>query len=297
MTAFFCTVSLATFAEDPGAVGLYTSDVFALRPLNKVSDILNSFNDESPDKNIVIYIHGRGRHIDEEWQMISKFEKNHNVRVMMFHWPSWSSLLTRPVGNAKASADELAQVIRDIKLYKDDHPEMFEHKKISLLTHSMGHIVFREFVEKYYEHDLNDVYGRPLFNNYVSAAGDIGLTDHKAWLSSVDFVGRKYVMMNNRDLMLIMSYLLDLKAKLPFFYKLGLGFDKIPAKKREKYIDNTSTYIDLSRSLQTDHRYFESNKPLMLKIFTPMVNGESFSPDKIEGVKVKKEENVFYVID
>ena len=293
----FCLLSFTIRAEDPGTVGLYTTNVFALRPINKLTEILTAINEESPDKNIVLYIHGRGRHVDEEWQAISQYEKNHNVRVVMFHWPSWSSLLTRPVGNAKASADELSEVFHDIKLYKEEHPDLFEKKKISLLIHSMGHIVVREFVEKYYEHDLNDIYGRPLFNNYISAAADIGLTDHKAWVSTIDFAQRKFVMMNNRDLMLIMSYLLDLKAKLPFFYKLGLGFDKIPAKKREKYADPGATYIDLSRSLQTDHRYFESKKPLMLKIFTPLINGEDFIPNSLNGAKVKRDNNIYYVID
>lgn len=297
MVALFCLFSMSLRAEDPGAVGLYTSSVFALRPVNKISSILDSFNEETPDKNIVLYIHGRGRHVDEEWQALSRLEKDHGVRIVMFHWPSWSSLLTRPVANAKASADELAEVMAELKLYKEEHPEMFERKKISLLIHSMGHVVLREFTEKYYAHDLNDVNGKPLFDNYISVAADVGLTDHKAWLSTIDFAVRKYVLMNNRDLMLLLSYLLDLKEKMPFFYKLGLGLDKIPEKKRAKYVDPQTTYIDLSRSLKSDHRYFESTGPLMLNLFAPLLKGEAFTPTNLSGAKVKREDNVFYVID
>mgnify|MGYP005685432441 CR=1 FL=1 len=297
IVALFCTLSLSANAEDPGSVGLYTSGVFALRPVNKINEILNTFHEETPDKNIVLYIHGRGRHVDEEWQMISNLEKVHNVRVVMFHWPSWSSLLTRPVENAKASADELSVVLHGIKTYKEEHPEIFERKKLTLLTHSMGHIVLREYTEKLYARDLNEVYGKPLFDNYISAAADIGLTDHKAWLSRIDFAVHKHVLMNNRDLMLIMSYLLDLKAKQPLLYKLGLGFGKIPSKRRADFQDPEAIYIDLSKSLQTDHRYFESDKPIMRKLFTPMLNGEVFAPKDLTKARVKEEDNIFYVID
>lgn len=297
--AFFSlTFNTGVAAESDGEIGLYSKEEFTLKSINKVTDILQRFHEESPEKNIIFYIHGRGRDVNEEWRELSKFEKRFDAKIVMFHWPSWISLLVRPVEKARDSADELSEIFQDIKTYKENHPEIFANKKISLLVHSMGHIVLREYIEKYYNHDLNDSYGNPLFSNFISTGADIGLTDHRGWFAAMDFVERKFVTMNNRDLMLILSYLLDLKNKVPFLYKLGLGFDRIPAKKRQiaKYIDKSTTYIDLSRSLDVDHRYFESTKPLMLKIFKPLVNGEDFNPNALD-TRVKRESGIFYIID
>jgi hypothetical protein len=295
--AFFCLpLSQVSASNYEIGTGIYIQDEYKLTSPNNIPAILDHFEKTSPDKNIIFYIHGRGRDTQDEWRAISNIEKTFDSKVIMFHWPSWKNLITRPVDNAKKAAIVLDESFRQIKDYKDQHPEIFAHKKISLLAHSMGNIVVREYVEKYYNHDLSDKYGDPLFMSFVSAGADVGFTDHRAWLSKLDFAAKKFVTMNNRDLVLLLSYLLDLKIKQPLFYKLGLGVDRFPIKKEvlARYLDPDTTYIDLSRSLNTDHRYFESTKPLMLKIFKPIVNGEDFVPDNL-GTKYKKDQNIFYI--
>jgi hypothetical protein len=288
--------SVAMASKYEPRTGLYTKERYELMPTDQLPAIFDRLQKDSPDKNIVLYIHGRGHDTKDEWQSLSRIENDYGSRIIMFHWPSWKNLVTRPVDKAKKAAVELDEVLKQIKDYKDANPEAFANKKISLLVHSMGHVVLREFVEKFYDYDLNDNYGRPLFDSFVSAGADVGFTDHRAWLSKIDFAAKKFVAMNNRDLVLLLSYMLDLKVKKPLGYKLGLGVDRFPIKQEvlAKYLDPQTTYIDLSRSLNTDHRYFESKKPLMLKIFRSIINGEDFVPESL-GTKYKKEQNIYYI--
>ena len=296
---FTFTAFPAMSKEYVNEIGVYTKDEFVLRQPAQTAEILDQFHKEDPDKNIIIYVHGRGRAIDEKWATIKELEETYNARMVMFHWQSWTSMTVRPTDKAAASADELGEVFKQIKDYKDANPAIFEHKRISLLTHSMGNVVLRDFVEKEHKSDLNDSAGRPLFNSWVSVGADEGLTDHKQWVSAIDFAEKKFVTMNDNDLVLRLSYMLDIKALAPQFYKLGLGFRNLHLTKKTiaQYTSADTTYIDLSKSLGRDHRYFESETALMFKVFNPILNGEDFKPQHL-GVKYKKfNGNMFYIND
>jgi hypothetical protein len=296
---FTFTTFQAMSKEYVNEIGIYTKDEFILRQPAQTAEIMDQFQKEAPEKNIIIYVHGRGRAIDEKWDTLKGLEDQYNAKMIMFHWQSWSSMTSRPTDKATDATDELAEVFKQIKEYKEANPEIFQHKKISLLTHSMGNVVFRDYVEKHYKHDLNDANGRPLFNTWVSVGADVGLTDHKDWVAAIDFVGKKYITMNDSDFVLRASYMLDLKALKPQYYKLGLGFRDLHLTKKtiSKYTAPDTTYIDLSKSLGTDHRYFDSKTVLMFKIFNPILNGEDFKPE-YSGVKFKEfNGNMFYMND
>jgi hypothetical protein len=296
---FTLTAFPAMSKEYVNEIGIYTKDEFVLRRPAQTAEIIDQFNKEAPEKNIIIYVHGRGRAIDEKWETLKGLEDTYNAKMIMFHWQSWTSMTVRPTDKAAASADELAEVFKQIKEYKEANPEIFQHKKISLLTHSMGNVVLRDFVEKHYKHDLNDSTGRPLFNSWVSVGADEGLTDHKSWVGAIDFAEKKYITMNDGDLVLRLSYMLDIKSFKPQYYKLGLGFRDLHLTKKTiaKYTSPDTTYIDLSKSLGKDHRYFESETVLMFKVFNPILNGNDFKPQLL-GVKYKEfNGNMFYIND
>lgn len=293
------TTFQAVSKEYVNEIGIYTKDEFVLRQPAQTAEIMDQFQKEAPEKNIIIYIHGRGRAIDEKWATLKGLEEKYNAKMIMFHWQSWSSMTSRPTDKASDSTVELTEVFKQIKEYKEANPEIFRHKKISLLTHSMGNVVFRDYVETRYKHDLNDPAGHPLFNSWVSVGADVGLTDHKDWVASIDFVGKKYITMNDSDIVLRASYMLDLKAFKPQYYKLGLGFRNLHLTKKMigKYTSPDTTYIDLSKALSRDHRYFDSTEPLMLKVFDPILNGEDFKADTL-GVKFDQfNKNMFYIND
>lgn len=296
---FTVTILPAMSKEYVDEIGVYTKDEFILRQPAETANILDQFHKEDPEKNIIIYVHGRGRAIDEKWAILKGLEETYKARIIMFHWQSWTSMTVRPTDKAAASADELGEVFRQIKDYKEGNPEIFEHKKISLLTHSMGNVVLRDFVEKEHRNDLNDSKGRPLFDSWVSVGADEGLTDHKEWVGAIDFADKKYVTMNDGDFVLRLSYVLDIKAFTPQYYKLGLGFRNLHLSKSTiaKYTSPDTTYIDLSKSLSREHRYFEPETELMYKVFNPILNGENFSPQNLD-VKYKEfNGNMFYIND
>ncbi len=277
-------------------VALYIKDKMLPIKVEKMDQILERFHQESPTKNIVFFLHGRARHVEEEWKTLPTLENSYNARVVMFRWPAWSSLITRPVDRALESADEFAEALQGIKRYKEANPDIFHNKKITLLVHSMGHIVMREFVENFHESELNGGNGEKLLDNYVSVGADIGMNDHAAWMSRIDFVQKKFITMNNKDYMLILSYILDLKDRNPYLFKLGLGFNTTIMKKEKikKILDPDATYIDLSQSLGGDHRYFESKKSFMINLFRPLLNGGDFNPMNIKA-KVKLDKGIYYV--
>lgn len=97
------------------------------------------------------------------------------------------SAVVRPTEAAAEAAYDLAEVFKQIKAYKESNSEFFTNKKITLLTHSMGNVVFRNYIEKHHKRDLNDISSKPLFDSFVSTGADVGLTDHKEWFSKIDF--------------------------------------------------------------------------------------------------------------
>lgn len=286
---FFLLINVSAFAK----VELYLSNEFKGYEPEEALQLLEKIEQESPDKNILLYIHGRNREVADEWKSLKILEKTYNVRILMFDWPAWSSLMSRPVKKAEAASLDLISVLNAFKEFKNNYrPE----KKISLLTHSMGNIVFSHFMQNHYAADLHTDDGQPLFENYISNAADLAMKGHTKWLSKIDFVKRRYVLMNNRDIVLLLSYMLDIKERIPFFYKLGLGFQNLPfsGKKIESMLDKNSTYIDFSHTLKSEHRYFENKSKIITDVLFQLINGETFGQIKSGKIKIKDSINFVY---
>lgn len=300
MTLFALAFVSNVSAEYIDEVGLFIKEEFVLRPIQDTAEILEQFQKQYPKKNIIIYIHGRNKKTNKEWENIDFMEKEFNAKILMFHWKSWGgSPLIRPTKEAAEAAIDLSDFFKQVKEYKELNPEIFINKKLTLLAHSMGNVVFKEYVENFYKNDLNDINDKPLFDSFISAAADVGLTDHKEWFSKIDFAQKKIVTINNHDRVLSLSYLLDLKALKPKFYKLGLGFRNLFMNEKEiaKLTLPDVKYIDLSKSLGSEHRYFESRTQLMALLFKPLLNAEDFNPESL-GLKYKYfNKNIFYIND
>lgn len=283
-------------------IALYTADSKDPHPVSEMSEILEKFTQENPEKNILFYVHGRNHYLDKEWNKLSVIENTYNVKVVMLHWDAWSSLLSRAVANAEITAEPLSAAFKEIRDFKESHHEFFTEHRISLLCHSMGNLVLKNFTEKYLDNDHYNLEA-PLFENYLGVSADVPLVDHRIWLSHFNLAHNKIIVMNNRDIVLLLSYALDLKAKDPFEYKLGLGFDNFPGKKnqiKEKLVPDV-TYIDLSGVLQSQHGYFLPKTPVMAAIFSRLTNGEKFEMGKREEdalkVNLKFENNIVYLKD
>lgn len=292
-TLYAVLVYLFVISTVQAEVKLYLTGETQFYSSDQTFNLLEKMHSTDPDKNILIYIHGRGREVSDELETMVNLETNFNVRVLMIDWPSWTSLLKRPVKNAEDASVELVNVFNGVKRFKE---EMTESKNFSLLCHSMGNVVFSSYVKKYHVPGTLEIEGKPIFENLISAAPDIALAGHANWLKEIDFTERKFVLMNNRDLMLLLSYLLDLKERNPYHFKLGLGFRNLPFSdaKITSMLEPKTTYIDLSAALKSDHRYFEYKTELMINLLKPLINGEEFHP-KLFGKKIKHKHQIFYV--
>ncbi len=283
-------------------IALYTSESETPHAISEMGDILEKFTKESPDKNIVFYVHGRNHYMEKEWDKLSVLESSYNVKVVMLHWDAWSSFLSRAVANADLTAEPLAQSFVEIRNFKDTHRDFFAYHSINLLCHSMGNLVLKDFTEKFIDQDQYNL-ETPLFENYISASADVPLVDHRLWLSRFNLAKNKNVVMNNRDIVLLLSYVLDLKDKDPFHYRLGLGFDNYPGKRddiKTKLVPE-ATYIDLSGVLGSQHGYYMPKTPVMQNVFSKLLNGGKFKmaaeEEKFLKIKVKDTNNIVYVQD
>jgi esterase/lipase superfamily enzyme len=300
MKIFYTSIILLILSTNVFAkIELYTLDDQTPHPVSEMYTLLNNTIEKYPEKNILFYVHGRKRNVIDEINKIPKIESAYNVKVIMLHWDSYDTLVSRPTANAEKTADSLHDAFEAIRLFRLDNPEFFEKQKINLLCHSMGNLVLKYTVEKYYKEDTNQ---DKLFTNYIGVGADVPMNTHASWLENFHLAGQNYIMMNNRDIVLLLSYLLDIKERQPLTYKLGLGFDNYPTRKQDikNKIASNVLYIDLSDVLVSDHGYYISKDKIMKNIFNKLLNGEYFYDSKKgnEHFKVKQDKkgrNIFYV--
>lgn len=285
-------------------IALYTTDNKEPHPMSDMYSILNKFSEDYPDRNILFYVHGRKKTMIEEWNKMPVLEDRYHIKVVMLHWDSYDTLITRPIENAMNTADELYEAFENVNRFRNDHQEFLQNRNINLLCHSMGNLVLKTTVERFLAGHEN-FNNKPLFTNYVSVGADVPLKEHREWLQEFHLASQNYIMMNNRDIVLLLSYLLDLKEHNPLSYKLGLGFDNYPAIKDQvkKKLDPTTKYVDLSDVLVSEHGYYMGKNAIMKTIFNRLLNGEnfvtnSFTENSQEDFRVKTdktEKNVYYI--
>lgn len=298
----FAFIFFAFLVMNPAraTIELYTvDDGDHPRPVADMYYILKEFKDKYSEKNILFYVHGRKRLVSDEIKRIKGMEERYGMKIVMLHWDSYQTLITRPVENASIASDSLYESFEEIKRFRNDYPEHFKDHSLNLLCHSMGNLVLKYTVEKYY---MNTEIKEKIFNHYISVGADVPLTKHKVWLSKFNLAQQNFIMMNNRDIVLLLSYALDMRFHNPFTYRLGLGFDNIVGLKEHvmKNLEPNTKYIDLSKVLVADHGYFMSDNKIMRYIFNSLLNGYDFTDEKSAILKMKlsqhkKHTNVYSV--
>ncbi len=274
----------AQAAEDMGASGFYISNTMTTYQSSDVQKLLNQLTVESPDKNILFYIHGRSQTLEKEWINIHKIEERYNVRVLMLHWESWNYMLGRPVANAYEASAQFALALGEIATFKMSHQELFKNHKIFMMFHSMGNLVLKNYIEKF-----NVVHDVTLFNTVILTGADLPFTGHKKWLNQMKLSEDVFVVMNQSDSVLLASvahdYLeFDLFSKNDDRLGLGKGLDNI-------LFLNTATvagafYFDISGLTEGEHRHYLSSRHEVEDLFHYMFK-EQFEQIPLK-YKVKK---------
>lgn len=257
-------------------IGLYTSESDNIRPVSEMYNIIKEYIEKDGHKDILYYVHGRKKNVEDEIKRMKKIESLYDVKVIMLHWDSYESMFTRPVENARIASDSLHETFEMVKRAKSDFREYFEEHQINILAHSMGNIIVKFNAEKYYL-DLN--INEDIFTNFISVGADVPLKDHQVWLSKFNISKNKFIMLNNSDIVLLSSYGLDLNSKNPSDYRLGLGFDNSVAKREESKnkLDQKSYYVDMSKLLSFNHGYFISKNKVIQSVFSQILNNRFLS--------------------
>lgn len=277
-------LSVADAADQMGESGFYTSADMKVHQFNEVTNLLKDFTVNSPDRNILFYIHGRSQTLEKEWRNVVAMEQAYNVRVIMLHWESWNYLLGRPVVNTIEASRQLSLGLEQFSFFKQSLKDSNNSRKMFLMFHSMGNIVLKNYLEKF-----NQLEDQNIFDSIVLTGADTPFSGHQKWLSRLRFGTDIYVVMNKKDMVLLASsahdYLeLDIASKNDDRLGLGLGFDNL-------LFLNTKTspnakYFDISGITEGDHKHYLSGRSDVSDLFHYMFK-EKFDEIPLN-FKVKK---------
>jgi esterase/lipase superfamily enzyme len=215
-------------------------------------------------KNLVVFIHGRGKQPEKAYKqdILEDMENEYQAKVIMFHWPSWISMLSRPILNAHESSIFLADFFKEMEKFIRENPEKWKSLNVTLMMHSMGNILFEDVVkQKLFSSN------QTLFNSLILSSSDIDAKNHHKWLSKVQFAKKTYVISNPKDVVLKSVEKLLKKSRLGV---RQTDFDGNPVPKLKNV-----TYISLDHEMGY-HRYYigrirtEETK----KIFSSIINNQ-----------------------
>lgn len=251
------TSAVAVANDNMGANGFYISKDLTTYQAGDVSSLLKQMTLESPDKNILFYIHGRSQTLEKEWNNINTVEQLYNVRVLMLHWESWNYMLGRPVKNALEASKQLALGLDQISKFKKDGQLFFQDHKMFIMFHSMGNIVLKNYIEKY-----KTIQDSTLFDSAILTGADVPFTGHKKWVSEVNFAHDIYVVANNNDSVLLASVAHDyidpsMGTKNDDRLGLGKGLDNVLFLNLR--LSQKALYFDITKLAGAGHRHYLSS--------------------------------------
>ena len=215
-------------------------------------------------KPIVLYVHGRGDEPEKTWKkgIIKTLEKDYVVKVLMFNWHSYGFALDRPVGEAKAGAPYLREVIDRLKKYREAKPDS-NAVPVSLLVHSMGNIVFRNAVDGL---SLTTTDG-PLFTNILMTGSDEDAEGHNIWINKLSSRGTILITINKKD-----GTLTGFIGSHHDDNTTPLGINPLPPLADNAY------YLDVTGLVGKTHRLFrkerQHNQVSICNILTAMLQGK-----------------------
>lgn len=229
--------------------------------LNQVmADVLKS----ADERNILFFIHGRGKHPQKGLAYLPQFEDNFNLRIVMFHWDSWINSISRPEESAKNSGEYLNYCLGQLNEFKNKNKEEFIKRKLFFMVHSMGNIAFRSFLQNYYDQNFK----ANLFDAVVMNAPDLEAKNHHLWVDKINFSKKVFITFNGDDLILTGSRVIDYKD-LKFFKGARLGANP------KQFSSKIATYLDFSNITFGGHEYFlEAPKHPISHIFTDIFRSE-----------------------
>lgn len=236
-------------------------------------------------KNCVFYVHGYNKTFKESLEQSWEIHKHYKVEVVVFSWPSDPAGITgldyrKAQRVAEISAPALDCIFEKMGRYfhecwiRDPGGSERCRSSFNLVIHSLGNYLFRNFVES------SGFTGETrLFDNIILQQADVDNPSHQTWVNKLRFASRIYVTINERDVVLAVSDVINRD-------RLGNTARNLVAD-RPIYVDFTG-----ADEVGKDHRiYFQAIANRRIKgFFSLAFNGKR--AERLEGIQYDSEENV-----
>jgi hypothetical protein len=251
--------------KQENALVTLTDKVQAIDSINLIlHKTINEINNNPNYDNLILFIHGRGKHPEKAFKqnLLSDLEHNYTAKVIMFHWPSWQGTYGFPTQKARNSAIDLIRVLKSLENYKQSHKDETNNIKFTLFTNSMGSIVLEQAMRDY-NGSLGQVFDTLLINASSSVA-----KDHSVWVDKINFSENTYITINQEDKLLG-------KLGIRYFGKrLGKGTTSILGN--DFMHSSNASYINVTK-YKLNHRYYLHRdligKPELLEFYNDILNG------------------------
>ncbi len=232
------------------------------------SSMLNDYG-QRQKKNILFYIHGYGKSIEQVYDRSVAIEEAYNVHVVFLWWPS-----LMPNGR-KATLKQAHSIIKNNILdFSTFLALQYDLKRVcpsvnySLFAHSLGNYFFEVFPDQpFYNGPIAD------FSNIILNNAAVNDKNHSEWLSKLADHQDLYVISNKRDFIL-RGLQLFTSSKRP----LGI---RVKHKKllQINYIDMTDV-IGFRFPTHSTHSYFTGDilqkKQVVFDMYKAIINGERY---------------------
>jgi len=146
-------------------------------------------------KNLLVYVHGFNNTHEDTIRRGLAMEKNFNVNLLMYTWPSADALhYSDTKRRARIAAEGFDRLmIKFETLIKGLQPEQRCNKKLTLMPHSRGNYLVKQWLKQSERNRF------PFFNNIILCQADVNNYDHDLWVDKLRFLDNLYVTINNRD--------------------------------------------------------------------------------------------------
>ena len=199
------------------------------------------------DINLIVFVHGRGRHPKKTRKKIIPYLSGGNDAVVLtFNWHgSFNGGISGfPRQEAFDSADEFHSVIDSLLIIREEF-DPDKEVPIILLSHSMGAFVLQRYSEILESN--GDSIPQGLFDRVVFSAAAVAKKNHSHWLTRFSTAAPTYVLVNHKDKMLKKA------AKKSGSGRLGRAVI-VPSQ-----LANSTKYIDVTKT-GVNHRYYIDGK-------------------------------------
>jgi len=240
--------------------------MFALTSKQAFKNIQTSMQKKN-GKNLLVYVHG----FNNDWEQTIKrglrLEKDYNVNVLVYSWPSDDALKYRDCKRrARIAAEGLDRLFEKLQtLILGLKPAEICHKKITLMCHSMGNYMLKQTLKQ------SERIRFPFFNNVVLCQADVNNYDHELWVDKIHFNDNLYVTINDKD------YALGISA-----LKIGEAQKRRLGRYTKNLTSKNANYINMSdwKGIHASHAPFSSKRigkcSKAKKLFKIILNGEKY---------------------